>query len=42
MAEKRLGNLLILFCESGIKMNTEEIINDFALKNKLFKKSLLY
>lgn len=42
MAEKRLNNLMILSCESDIKINTEEVINNFARKNKLLEKTLLY
>lgn len=42
MAEERLENLMILSCESDIKINTDEVINNFARKSKLLEKALLY
>lgn len=41
MAKKRLENLIILLCESDIKINTKEVINNFVGKIKLFEKSFV-
>ncbi|KAL4083995.1 hypothetical protein QTP88_029311 [Uroleucon formosanum] len=42
MAEGRLESLMILSCESDIKIETDQIINDFARKSVLLEKALLY
>lgn len=42
MAEGRLESLMIFSCESDIKIETDQIINDFARKSVLLEKALLY
>lgn len=42
MAEEKLENLMMFSCESGIKINREEIINNVVGKSKLLGKTLLY
>lgn len=42
IVERRLESLMILSCESDIKIETDQIINDFARKSVLLEKALLY